>query len=107
MPALGATSCLRCGGRFGGHTCGAKCVAWRGVLGRHPNSPQIQTTKIVTYARQCRDKVLALVRCVCTLYSRQEKKGEDIILHTPTLMGDVVPHAHTSIRSELTEAWLV
>jgi hypothetical protein len=39
MAALGATPRLRCGGRFGRHTCGTKCVAWHGVLGRHPNSP--------------------------------------------------------------------
>lgn len=69
---------------------------------------QIQTTKIATYAGHCRDKVLALVRCVCVLcIPGKKKKGEDIILHNPTLMGDVVPHAHTSIRSEINEAWLV
>jgi hypothetical protein len=44
MPALCATPRLRCGGQIGRHTCGAKCVAWRGVLGRHPNSPNYLLT---------------------------------------------------------------
>jgi hypothetical protein len=41
LPADGATPRLRCGGRFGRHTGGARCVAWRGVRGRQPNTPLV------------------------------------------------------------------